>query len=160
MPLRGLEPPHLSAYAPKAYVYTNFTTAAALYAQKESNLHHQFRRLVLYPLSYGRIPVSPAGIEPATSSLEGKRSIQLSYGDRLGILSANHDILKITMPRSKHPELSHLSDFINQQLRLDLEPPTPPVTPDILTRTVTPAEIEKQQERELVARRFDPLAQN
>ena len=26
--MEGLEPPHLSAYAPQAYVYTNFTTSA------------------------------------------------------------------------------------------------------------------------------------
>ena len=28
VPTRGLEPPHLAAYAPQAYVYTNFTTSA------------------------------------------------------------------------------------------------------------------------------------
>gem|GEM_PF-5102358 len=31
VPQRGLEPPHLTVYAPKAYVYTNFTTAAIAY---------------------------------------------------------------------------------------------------------------------------------
>ena len=29
VPTRGLEPPHLAAYAPQAYVYTNFTTSAS-----------------------------------------------------------------------------------------------------------------------------------
>lgn len=28
VPRRGLEPPHLTAYAPQAYVYTSFTTWA------------------------------------------------------------------------------------------------------------------------------------
>lgn len=39
VPTRGLEPPHLAAYAPQAYVYTNFTTSAESNSFKERSYY-------------------------------------------------------------------------------------------------------------------------
>jgi hypothetical protein len=36
---RGLEPPHLTAYPPQGYVYTNFTTRAYVVS-----IYYQFHR--------------------------------------------------------------------------------------------------------------------
>lgn len=57
--MRGLEPPRLAALDPKSSVYANFTTSACSYKKKV---------------------VSPSGFEPETYALEGRCSIQLSYG--------------------------------------------------------------------------------
>ncbi len=43
VPRGGLEPPHLSAYAPQAYMYTNFITWAGVY-RSESSFFYQFSR--------------------------------------------------------------------------------------------------------------------
>ena len=53
--MRGLEPPRLAAPDPKSGVYTNFTTSA-------------------------KKMVRPSGFEPEAYGLEGRCSIQLSYG--------------------------------------------------------------------------------
>ena len=55
--MRGLEPPRPKALDPKSSVYTNFTTSA-----KRKKM------------------VRPSGLEPETYGLEGRCSIQLSYG--------------------------------------------------------------------------------
>ena len=99
------------------------------YAQKESDLHHQFRRLVLYPLSYRRnYTVSSVGIGPTTSSLEGKRSIQLSYEDWskqaiLSIFLYNYSC----MPNSPDKPLSDQPSISERDILPSKD--TPPKTP-------------------------------
>ena len=55
VPLRGVEPPHLSAYASETYVYTNFTTAAGNLERVEGigPSPKDWKSLVL-PLNYTR----------------------------------------------------------------------------------------------------------
>ena len=42
VPATGLEPARLAAYAPKAYVYTNFTTRAYLYFNTKTGFFKAF----------------------------------------------------------------------------------------------------------------------
>ncbi len=60
--MRGLEPPRRKALDPKSSVYTNFTTSARDYC------------IIFFEV------VHPLGFEPKTLALEGRCSIQLSYG--------------------------------------------------------------------------------
>ena len=61
VPKGGLEPPHLTAYAPQTYVSTNSTTWANLKAQyfkpgapsRVRTYNQRFRRPLLFQLSYG-----------------------------------------------------------------------------------------------------------
>ncbi len=61
---RGLEPPHLAAPDPKSGVSTNSTTSAWYFVKR----------------SWFVKVVRPSGFEPETYGLEGRCSIQLSYG--------------------------------------------------------------------------------
>ncbi len=104
-----LELSHLAALEPKSSVSTNSTTSAATLGTKTPDLSLAFPKYgvdegdrtldtrshnpVLYQLSYAhhinhlyqnRQMARPAGLEPATTRLEGGCSIQLSYG-RLSI---------------------------------------------------------------------------
>ena len=100
-----LELSHLAALEPKSSVSTNSTTSAKHLKQKRQTLSLAFPKYgvddgdrthdnrshnpVLYQLSYAhhinhlyqnRQMARPAGLEPATTRLEGGCSIQLSYG--------------------------------------------------------------------------------
>ena len=63
--MKGLEPSRRKALDPKSSVYTNFTTSALSFFLKRLKM------------------VLPARFERATYALEGRCSIQLSYGSNL-----------------------------------------------------------------------------
>ena len=89
-----LELSRREALEPKSSVYTNFTTSASGVddgARTHDNRNHNPG---LYQLSYAHQSdnccqvhmVRPAGLEPATTRLEGGCSIQLSYGRSTNLL--------------------------------------------------------------------------
>ncbi len=88
---RGLEPPHLAAPDPKSGVSTNSTTSAGFEkVVRPSGFEPETYGLegrCSIQLSYGRMKskvARPGGVEPPAYGSEVRRSIQLSYGRNTG----------------------------------------------------------------------------
>ena len=72
--MKGLEPSRIAAPDPKSGVSANFTTSAKRLLMPKIGTTQTLKALKAHKM------VRPRGLEPLTYGLEGRCSIQLSYG--------------------------------------------------------------------------------